>query len=60
MLTQSGLIKYTGAAKRKKYSLTPMGQNLRPLLDAIYNFGTKHFEGSKEYVKKQMKDRKAV
>jgi DNA-binding HxlR family transcriptional regulator len=58
MLTASGLIQYTGAAKRKKYSLTPMGNDLRPVLEAIGNFGVKHFEGSKEYVKKQMKEKK--
>jgi DNA-binding HxlR family transcriptional regulator len=53
MLTEVGLIQYTGTAKRKKYSLTAMGNDLRPVLEAIGTFGVKHFEGSKEYVKKQ-------
>ena len=59
MLTEVGLIQYTGTAKRKKYSLTAMGNGLRPVLEAIGTFGIKHFEGSKEYVKKQMKENKA-
>jgi DNA-binding HxlR family transcriptional regulator len=55
MLTKKGIISYTGTAKRKKYALTPLGNDLRPILEAMGNFGVKHFEGSREYVKKQMR-----
>ncbi|HTB05714.1 MAG TPA: helix-turn-helix domain-containing protein [Bacteroidia bacterium] len=55
-LTDMGIIKYTGTAKRKEYSLTKMGLDLKPVIDAIGTFGMKHFEGSKEYVKEQMKE----
>ncbi len=54
-LIEMGLITYTGAAKRKKYSLTKKGLDLNPILDAVAIFGMKHFKGSKEYVKKRMK-----
>ena len=53
-----GLISYTGAAKRKKYDLTLKGKDLKPILDAIGNFGMKHFKGSKEYVEQKMKQAK--
>jgi DNA-binding HxlR family transcriptional regulator len=56
MLTAKGIIKYTGTAKRKKYALTSIGKDLKPLLDSIRTFGSKHFEGSKEYVKRQLKE----
>ena len=55
-LTEKGLITYTGAAKRKKYTLTKMGRDLKPIVDAVGMFGMKYFEGSKEYVQKLMKD----
>ena len=55
-LTEVGLITYTGTAKRKKYKLTKMGLELKPVLDAIAQFGMKHFKGSKEYVKKKVKE----
>ena len=54
MLCEKGLISYTGTAKRKKYALTETGKDLLPLLQAIRKFGYKHFEGSEEYVKKQL------
>lgn len=57
-LTEMGLISYTGAAKRKKYALTQKGKDLKPILDAIGNFGMKHFKGSKEYVQQKMKQAK--
>jgi DNA-binding HxlR family transcriptional regulator len=57
-LTEMGLISYTGAAKRKKYDLTLKGKDLKPILDAIGNFGMKHFKGSKEYVEQKMKQAK--
>jgi DNA-binding HxlR family transcriptional regulator len=55
-LTEKGLITYTGAAKRKKYTLTKMGRDLKPIVDAVGMFGMKYFEGSKEYVQKQLRD----
>jgi len=55
-LTEKGLITYTGTAKRKKYELTELGLDLKPVVEAIGMFGMKHFEGSKEYVQKLMKD----
>lgn len=54
-LTEVGLITYTGIAKRKKYTLTKMGLDVKPILEAIGIFGTKHFKGSKQYLKKQLK-----
>ena len=57
-LTNIGLFTYTGSAKRKKYALTKMGQDLKPILEAIAMFGLKHFKGSKEYVEKELKEHK--
>lgn len=53
-LTELGLISYTGKAKRKIYSLTKLGFELKPVLEAAGVFGMKHFKGSKKHVKKQM------
>lgn len=55
-LTKIGLITFSGTAKRKKYALTEMGLDLKPLLGAIGTFGMKHFKGSKEYLEKQMQN----
>jgi len=55
MLTEMGLVGYEGAEKRKKYYLTEKGLDLKPVLEAVGNFGMKHFKGSREYVEKQMK-----
>jgi DNA-binding HxlR family transcriptional regulator len=55
-LTNIGLITYTGSAKRKKYTLTKKGQDLKPVLEAIAMFGMKHFERSKEYAQSQLKE----
>lgn len=55
MLTEKGLITYSGTAKRKKYSLTEMGFDLKPVLESVGTFGMKHFKGSKEYMQKQLK-----
>jgi DNA-binding HxlR family transcriptional regulator len=55
MLTEKGLISFTGTAKRKKYKLTKLGLELKPIIDAVGLFGMKHFEGSKEYVQQQLK-----
>ena len=56
MLTEYGIITYTGSDKRKKYELTDLGKDLKPVVEAIGMFGMKHFKGSKEYVKQQMKE----
>jgi len=55
-LTEMGLITFSGTAKRKKYSLTEKGLDLKPVLGAVGAFGIKHFKGSKEYLENQMKD----
>jgi DNA-binding HxlR family transcriptional regulator len=54
-LTGLGIIAFSGEEKRKKYRLTEIGLDLKPVVDAIGTFGMKHFEGSKEYVEKQLK-----
>lgn len=54
-LTELGIITFSGAEKRKKYSLTEIGLDLKPVVEAIGIFGMKHFKGSKEYVEKQLK-----
>lgn len=41
-LTDVGLITYTGSAKRKKYELTQMGKDLKPVLESIALFGMQH------------------
>ncbi len=50
-LTEMRLIEYTGTAKRKKYSLTAMGYDLKPVLASVGEFGVKHFKGNKKYLK---------
>jgi DNA-binding HxlR family transcriptional regulator len=57
-LTELGLIHYTGTAKRKKYMLTEIGLDLKPIVEAIGTFGMKHFKGSREYMQKQLKGTK--
>jgi DNA-binding HxlR family transcriptional regulator len=54
-LSELGIISYSGPAKRKVYQLTELGEDLKPILDAIAHFGFKHFEGSKKYVAAQMR-----
>jgi DNA-binding HxlR family transcriptional regulator len=54
-LTNLGLISFTGTTKRKKYLLTQKGADLKPVLGAVGAFGVKHFEGSQEYLEKQIK-----
>jgi DNA-binding HxlR family transcriptional regulator len=51
MLTEVGLITYTGTAKRKKYTLTKKGLELKPVLEAVGAFGLKYFTGDKEQLK---------
>jgi DNA-binding HxlR family transcriptional regulator len=53
-LTEIGLITFSGTAKRKKYVLTEMGLDLKPVLGAVGAFGMKYFKGSREYLEKQM------
>jgi DNA-binding HxlR family transcriptional regulator len=53
MLCEKGMITYTGADKRKVYTLTPLGNDLKPVIEAISQFGFRHFKGSKEYARKE-------
>ena len=53
-LAATGLIDYNGPDKRKKYILTPMGRDLKPILEAFGMYGSKHFRGAKEYLNEQM------
>jgi DNA-binding HxlR family transcriptional regulator len=55
-LSEVGLITFSGTAKRKKYVLTKMGADVKPILESIGMFGVKYFKGSKEYLREQMKD----
>jgi DNA-binding HxlR family transcriptional regulator len=55
-LTEIGLITFTGTTKRKKYALTKMGLDVKPILESFGMFGVKHFKGSKKYLKEQMKE----
>lgn len=57
-LNEVGLITYTGTAKRKKYELTKMGKDLKPVLESVALFGIKHSTADKAFlqrVKKVMK-----
>ena len=57
-LTEDGLITFTGTAKRKKYELTKKGQDLKPVLESIGQFGIKYSNADKDFlkhVKKTMK-----
>ncbi|HXD93648.1 MAG TPA: helix-turn-helix domain-containing protein [Bacteroidia bacterium] len=54
-LAEVGLITFSGTAKRKKYTLTKMGLDVKPILESIGMFGAKYFKGSKEYLQEQMK-----
>jgi DNA-binding HxlR family transcriptional regulator len=56
-LTEVGLITYTGTAKRKKYELTKMGLDLKPVLESVALFGIKYSTADKAFlqnVKKKM------
>ncbi len=56
-LTEVGLITYTGTAKRKKYELTKMGHDLKPVLESVALFGIKYSTADKAFiqnVKKKM------
>jgi DNA-binding HxlR family transcriptional regulator len=54
-LEETGLLCHTGPAKRKRYALTAMGGELKPVIAAFGSYGSKHFAGAKEYLEKQMK-----
>jgi DNA-binding HxlR family transcriptional regulator len=54
-LSDAGFISFSGTPKRKRYSLTDMGFDLKPVLEAMALFGMKYFEGSKEYLEERMK-----
>jgi len=54
-LTATGMLVYTGSDTRKKYALTKIGLDLKPVLEAIAIFGMTHFKGAKEYLHQQMK-----
>ena len=57
-LNEVGLITFTGSAKRKKYELTKMGKDLKPVLESVAIFGIKHSTADKTFlqrVKKVMK-----
>src|SRR6185312_13999178 len=54
-LTEWGILTFSGTEKRKKYALTQIGLDLKPVIDAIGTFGMKHFEGSREYMENILK-----
>jgi DNA-binding HxlR family transcriptional regulator len=54
-LTELGFITYTGKAKRKKYALTKMGQDLKPVLEATAVFGIKHSTADKAFLQRVKK-----
>ncbi len=54
-LNEVGIITFTGTAKRKKYTLTKIGMDLKPLMEAIALFGIKHVNGVSKQAQKQMK-----
>lgn len=56
-LTQWGIVTFSGTEKRKKYTLTKIGLDLKPVIDAIGTFGMKHFEGSKEYMDRALQNK---
>lgn len=56
-LNEVGLITFTGTAKRKKYELTKMGHDLKPVLESVALFGIKYSTADKAFiqnVKKKM------
>jgi len=54
-LAEEGFITFSGTVKRKKYVLTKMGLDVKPILESVGMFGAKYFKGSKEYLQEQMK-----
>jgi DNA-binding HxlR family transcriptional regulator len=53
-LVETGLVRFTGPVKRKKYILTEKGTDLKPVLESLGIYGSKHFKGAKEYLKTQL------
>ena len=56
-LTELDLITFTGTAKRKKYGLSKMGHDLKPVLESVALFGIKYSTADKAFiqnVKKKM------
>ena len=56
-LTEKGIITYTGTTKRKKYELTEMGKDIKPIIEIVGKFGMKYFEGTKEYMERELAER---
>lgn len=54
-LTEVGLITYTGNSKRKKYELTKMGRDLKPVLESVALFGIKHSDADKAFLQRVKK-----
>lgn len=54
-LTELKLITYTGSAKRKIYWLTPLGMDLKPVLEAVARFGMRNFKNTKKYSNAEIK-----
>jgi DNA-binding HxlR family transcriptional regulator len=54
-LTDVGLITYSGSSKRKKYELTKMGKDLKPVLESVAIFGMKHSEADKAFLQRVRK-----
>lgn len=54
-LTEVGLISYTGTTKRKKYELTKMGLDLKPVLESVALFGIKHSSADKQFLQRVKK-----
>ncbi len=54
-LTEVGLITYTGTAKRKKYALTKMGHDLKPILESTALFGIKYSKADKTFLQRVKK-----
>jgi DNA-binding HxlR family transcriptional regulator len=50
-LTADGIISYTGTAKRKKYELTKMGKDLKPVLEAVAVFGIRHSQADQAFLR---------
>ncbi len=53
-LTDYGIITHENSLKRKKYKLTKMGEDLKPILAEIAIFGMKYFGGDQDKMKKHL------
>jgi DNA-binding HxlR family transcriptional regulator len=54
-LTEKGLITFSGNEKRKKYALTQMGEDLKPILETVALFGIKYSCADKDFLQHVMK-----